>query len=218
MFTLACGKQLTNPFPDALLKEGVSFWSNCLHKRTGLKTDECITPGQPFRLFLLSAFLKEMGDPDYDCLTTGQHSYVQGVHLGVEAPLPRVPAVFEERTHFRSYDDPGIISDKDKYSSAKEHGSELLLQFKEEIELGAMITMDEDDARKIYGDRFLIAALGAIEKGDGSFRVIHDGTHSVGVNPRIKILDQQRCPTAAELCVALRSLPSGRFTLAADIN
>ena len=126
--------------------------------------------------------------------------------------------MFEDRTHFRKYDDTGDIRDKEKYSAATDHDAELLAQFQEEIDLGAIIMMDEEEARKEFGADLLAAALGAIEKSDGSFRVIHDGTHGVGVNPRIKILDQQRCPTAAELRVALRELPAARFTLAADIK
>ena len=41
-----------------------------------------------------------------------------------------------------------------------------------------------------YGGEVCVAALGAIEKGDSSFRVIHDATHGVKVNPQIIQCDQ----------------------------
>ena len=36
----------------------------------------------------------------------------------------------------------------------------------------------------------LRAGLGALEKGDNAFGVIHDGAHGVGYNSRIKVRDQ----------------------------
>ena len=43
-----------------------------------------------------------------------------------------------------------------------------------------------------------IASLGALEKSDGSFRVIHDATHGLAVNAKIKVLDQVLSPTAID--------------------
>eukprot|EP00973_Karenia_brevis_P095085 12425596-Karenia_brevis.AAC.1 len=42
------------------------------------------------------------------------------------------------------------------------------------------------------------AAIGALEKGDSSFRVIHDATHGVHVNHEILVRDQVSYPTVAE--------------------
>ena len=53
--------------------------------------------------------------------------------------------------------------------------------------------------REEYGEDVCIAAIGAIEKSDSSFRIIHDGTHGVQVNPRIIQRDQVRNPGVAEL-------------------
>ncbi|CAE8623549.1 unnamed protein product [Polarella glacialis] len=63
----------------------------------------------------------------------------------------------------------------------------------------------EVDARKEYGSNLLIAPIGAIEKADASFRVIHDGTHKVQVNPRIRARDQHKCPGTGELKTVMRS-------------
>eukprot|EP00973_Karenia_brevis_P078328 10876185-Karenia_brevis.AAC.1 len=43
-----------------------------------------------------------------------------------------------------------------------------------------------------------MAAIGTLEKGDNTLRIIHDGTHGVRVNPRIKPKDQVRYPGIPE--------------------
>ena len=54
------------------------------------------------------------------------------------------------------------------------------------------------DARAEWGDKLAIAGLAAIAKGEDSWRVIHDGTHGVKVNPYIRVRDQTRNPSVAE--------------------
>ena len=49
----------------------------------------------------------------------------------------------------------------------------------------------------------MVAALGALEKDDDTFRVIHDGSHGVLVNHAIVPRDQVRVPSIAELRVIL---------------
>eukprot|EP00973_Karenia_brevis_P071320 9906156-Karenia_brevis.AAC.1 len=53
-------------------------------------------------------------------------------------------------------------------------------------------------AQEEYGDHLVMAALGALEKDDTTFRIIHDATHGVKVNPRIRPRDQVRYPAIAE--------------------
>ena len=55
-----------------------------------------------------------------------------------------------------------------------------------------------------YGINLVTAALGAIEKADVTFRVIHDTTHGVLVNPRIVQRDQVRSPGIGEARVIMR--------------
>ncbi len=69
------------------------------------------------------------------------------------------------------------------------------------------------EASEVWGSRLVVAGLAAIEKGDSSFRVTHDGTHGVWVNPRIVARGQIRSPGIAEARVALQL--SRRFTGAA---
>ena len=79
------------------------------------------------------------------------------------------------------------------------------------------------DARRLYGDKLAIAALGAIEKvpGGGEYRVIHDGSHGVLVNPRIRVRDQLRFPAHGDIESVLSELCTeggGHFQLLYDIR
>ena len=64
----------------------------------------------------------------------------------------------------------------------------------------------------------MLASLGAIEKQDGTYRVIHDGTHGVGVNSAIRMRDQVRSPTAGDVRTAMRVLQHAHFGLTGDVS
>ncbi|CAE8672430.1 unnamed protein product [Polarella glacialis] len=130
----------------------------------------------------------------------------KGVTLGILGKLPRVPAVFDKKEHWRKYpEEGGEPGDGDNYVSARDNLDSIKEQFEEERALGAMREVLEVDARREYGSNLLIAPIGAIEKADASFRVIHDGTHKVQVNPRIRARDQHKCPGTGELKTVMRS-------------
>lgn len=87
----------------------------------------------------------------------------------------------------------------------------------EESKLGAMVEMRWEEARERFPD-LVVASLGAIEKKDGSYRVIHDGTHGIKVNSRIRVRDQLRNPTAGDLRTLLQVLPGAFFALTGDVK
>ena len=60
----------------------------------------------------------------------------------------------------------------------KKHAREVQEQFEKEAALGAMCEMEQNDADKELEqlDGVMLASLGAIEKKDGTYRVIHDAT------------------------------------------
>ena len=80
-----------------------------------------------------------------------------------------------------------------------------------------MVEVPLEDAKRKFGDRLALASLGAISKKDGSVRVIHDGTHGVGVNQAIVVRDQLRTPTAGDLQTVLQVLPGAWFGLTGDV-
>ena len=116
---------------------------------------------------------------------------------------PRVPAVFERKTKWRKSPEErfaeGCDRDRENYLSAKEHAQRVQQQFLKEAEEEAMIEMPVLHSRALYGADLSVASLGAIEKKDGTYRVVHDGTHGVNVNCAIKLRDQLRNPTAGDL-------------------
>ena len=62
-----------------------------------------------------------------------------------------------------------------------------------------MVEMPVEEARKHYGDKLVLVSLGAIKRKDGTYPVIHDGTHGVGVNSAMKMRDQVRSKTASDV-------------------
>ena len=73
-------------------------------------------PFQPLFLSAIGQTLKEMGDPDWKIVASRAHSYASGVRLGVGVKLPRTPAVFKKKTHWRRYDESEIkVRDQIEY-------------------------------------------------------------------------------------------------------
>jgi hypothetical protein len=64
--------------------------------------------------------------------------------------------------------------------------------------MGMMFEMDLQVAKDSFPNLH-IAAQGAIQKGDDSWRVLHDGTHGVRINNSISLHDRTRMPTASDI-------------------
>eukprot|EP00435_Cladocopium_sp_Y103_P057979 s1782_g20.t1 len=220
LYRLALANCKAPPFRAEVLEEAKEIWLDRLERLTGRsKVDlEMIEERQPFMLAALHAHLEVIKDPDVEAFADRPGSFRRGVAIGVEGPLPRVPGVFEEKEEWKKYDQVPFPCDKENYSSAKDNAPAIQQQFRLEEARGAMVEMEEEEARARYGDRLRIAALAAQEKSDQSFRVVHDATHNVGVNDKIKVLDQLRYPGPSEIRRAMEVLHPVSFVLAADIS
>ncbi|CAE8676182.1 unnamed protein product, partial [Polarella glacialis] len=206
LFQLACNQFTSSPFEEALLLEGIETLVSLLRKHGAAGASADVPPGQPVRLPALENFLQLCGDPDFRVFHSSSRSFSKGVTLGILGKLPRVPAVFDKKERWRKYpEEEGEPGDGDNYVSARDNLDSIKKQFEEERALGAMREVLEVEARKEYGSNLLIAPIGAIEKADASFRVIHDGTHKVKNNPRIRARDQHKCPGTGELKTVMRS-------------
>ena len=180
-------------------------------------SEDVVATGQVFHLPLMAGLLRAFGDPDW--------SFVQGlgegVPLGVDEGLPRTPAVFEEKGKWRLSDDAGPGSDSsDNYKSVAPHIDRVRALFREEAAMGWMVELPEDEARVRYKDRLAIAALGVVEECD-KIRVVHDGSHKVHVNHRIRVKDQIRCPGAGELRTLIQermALGAKSFAILGDVS
>jgi hypothetical protein len=109
--------------------------------------------------------------------------------------MPRVPAVFVRRKKLKRYDGDLELGDPksmDNYKSATAILGQIKEQFAEEEKEHMMSRWTPEQAKKRWGDELVIAAQGALEKSDTSFRIIHDATHGVMVNPRILVRDLLR--------------------------
>ncbi|CAE7247487.1 unnamed protein product [Symbiodinium natans] len=175
---------------------------------------------QPFLLHLLSQSLKLLGDPDWACLSQGEECFAMGVPLGDEVPLPRTPQVYRERVKERTLDVTPFQQIMNNYESAELSADKLEEHFAAEERAGRMIPSTEPALRAEYGDTLLVASMGALLKPNGDIRPLHDGTHGIGLNNRIKILDRLEMPGPDEILetVALgQESKEAVFCISADI-
>ena len=207
VYALACSHFKASPFTDDLLGEARAFWFRVLAEEGGVPVEELelMPEYQPFYLRALAETLRIFGDPDWRVFWESKESFAKGVPVGVDVRLPRTPAVFERKRRWRRYDDSEPVLEKENYKSILGNEAQIRAQFEEEKALGMMFDVPDRTAHEQYpGDRLRVAAQGALEKGDNSFRVIHDGTHGVRVNNAIKPRDQVRMPTAGDIRAVLR--------------
>eukprot|EP00971_Amphidinium_carterae_P245977 4885613-Amphidinium_carterae.1 len=107
------------------------------------------------------------------------------------------------------------------YKSAVGKESEMEEQFKSEERDGMMFRLSRAEAVQRYGSRLRIAAQGAIAKDDGSIRVVHDGTHGVGLNQDVVVRDQLAVPRPEDLRAVLvlaSNVPGATVALKADVS
>ena len=108
------------------------------------------------------------------------------------------------------------------YSSVEEHVEFARAKFEEDVEEGLMLKMSLGDFKAKYGEHRAIAALAVIVEDElvGKKRMIHDATHRVRVNHRIRCRDKIRALGAREKKQLLREMMEARevaFSVVGDI-
>ena len=108
------------------------------------------------------------------------------------------------------------------YSSVEEHVEFARAKFEEDIAEGLMLNMSLRDFKAKYGEHRAIAALAVIVEDEsvGKKRMIHNATHGVSVNHRIRCRDKIRAPGAREKKQLLREMMEARqvaFSVVGDI-
>ena len=179
------------------------------------------SPGQPFRLDLMKGILAMAGDGDYEFLEEAK----EGFTVGVKYPMPRTPAAFERQVEWALQDDPtgGYALEKANYPSAGEHEEHLRAHLEDEVEEGLVEKMDRETFRGTFGDDRAISALAVLVEDEvtGKKRVIHDASHEVRVNHRIKCQDKLRMPGGREKRFLLAQFEEERavvFSLIGDFG
>ena len=201
-FKLACGKCSESPFSPDIIQQGRRLLAESVALQSTFSVDELlqVQEFQPFLLRLIGESLRLMEDPDWRVyFKSGREHFWDGVSVGPGAKMPRTPAVFERKVKYRKYDESEFSSDMQNYKSAAgpEMAKVLEEQFAEEEKLGMMFRISLSEAQLQYAN-LRIAAQGAIEKSDDSWRVLHDATHGVRLNNDTTIRDQIRMPSAGD--------------------
>ena len=236
--TMASNKVSECPFPaDATQRIQSKLRAHLAHSGLPLGHVAGDLP-QPVSVRLLGAALKDAGDPDWSIFGTAGPAggYAQGVRIGVGVSLPRTPAVFPPKTRWalptQALDDPAVDSPahggvwNENYPSALEFKDIVRQQLEEMRGRDQVLALSEAEAKQQYGDRLVVASLGAIvkstdEDGKPELRLLQDATNNVPVNSVIKVRDLVRTPIGADLKRYQRAQAAaggGLFGLVADIK
>eukprot|EP00913_Durusdinium_trenchii_P020480 g19239.t1 len=131
-----------------------------------------------------------------------------------EQPAQKTPSIFEEQVKWNLEGEVGsdAVLQKENYSSAAEHERYLVEHLEQEVSEGLMIKMKESEFIEAFGENRAVAALAVLVEDEltGKKRVIHDGTHGVMVNHRIKCRDKVRMPGPREKRALLEEYEAGR--------
>ena len=228
---LAAGRQMSSPFPEALVDNLRS--TLCAQLKSG-GFDPSPRQGdgaQEIQVRLVQALMQACEDPDAAIMD----AYATGVRLGVDYRMPRAKGVFFPKARWamkeQSLLDAQGLTAWEGSCAVPNHpsGVEHIAWVRKHLRSLADSSppqgffLSDAAAREQFGERLAVAAVGTVHKGwNGSeelFRLIHDATHGVGVNQRIKVRDVDDAPTAKDLKLiravqARRRVPT--FGLAAD--
>ncbi len=170
----------------------------------------------------IGELLHVAGDPDWRVYSGGRRNFGEGVPLGYREPLPRTPAVFRRKVKWRQYDDDKLQwQQTGNYGQTDERRKAIHAQFEAERSLGMMTEKPLAAARIEFGQRLRIASLGSLAKSDESYRVLHDGTHRVLINPEVRPRDQIEVPGIGQekfIMGDLAARGSSAFSLVADVE
>ena len=180
-----------------------------------------IPEGQPLRLRLLRAILKSADNPDRDYLRRAE----EGLPLGILEGLPRTPHVFEEQTSWRldkNSWEPALAW-VPNYASIEDHKDFVRAKFEEDVQEDLMEKMTLGEFKARFGENRAIASLAVIVEDEekDKKRIIHDATHGVRVNHRIRCRDKIRAPGAREKKQILRELQANKeiaYSVVGDIS
>ena len=99
----------------------------------------------------MAALAQGFGNPDREVLVSGTDSYLTGVPLGVDRPLPRTPAVYERKKSWRECEEqqaPPVS--KSNYVSCTNNVEVIRQQFEDERAAGFMRTATREELVREY--------------------------------------------------------------------
>ena len=221
---LALGRFKQSPFTKEDLDRLRQSWFGCIEAAMGAKQQalDSVPESQPFYLHALALTARLLQDPDWEVIENVQDSYASGVSLGYDEPAPHIPQVYEPKCRSRKLDESEEEWLRQNYESANQSSEQLEQKFREEELLNRMFPSTLPVLRERFGpDRVRIASLGAILKEDGTARPLHDATHGVHVNTRIRLLNQQANPGPSEVVHMVRAAQECKeacFAISGDVS
>ena len=160
-------------------------------------------------------------DPDRDFLRRAE----EGLPLGILEGLPRTPHVFEEQTSWRLDKDSWepALAWVPNHASIEDHKDFVRAKFEEDVQEDLMEKMTLGEFKARFGENRAIASLAVIVEDEekDKKRIIHDATHGVRVNDRIRCRDKIRAPGAREKQQILRELQANKeiaYSVVGDIS
>ena len=204
-----CVTPKTDVFPQELLLQGRDLLKTWISAQCSDfdSSERDVAEGQPFTLGIIFHMLREMKDPDYEIF----NKFKTGVSAGIASPLPRNPVLYEEQVAWRLPELASEISEAENYGSLEEHKALVATLFEEEKAEGMMDCAVPSIFFERFKGRHAISSMAAIlEKGGTKLRVLHDGTHTVHINNRIRCRDKLRSPGVAEKHTQFRARRKNR--------
>ena len=155
-----------------------------LERKTGDREDV------PIDKRYLDLLLRAAGDPE-----VGLGEYAQGIRVGPGVRMPRLPALYKQKKHWRipeqsdpldyleSPQDEGV-NWRRNYFSLDQWKDKALEVLHDQATRGQVSILLEPEAKRRYPN-LVVASLGAIRKdkpnGEVTARVLFDGTHGLSV-------------------------------------
>ena len=164
--SLACNKVDADPLKGADIKAAAAITK--LVETEGFRRDgKANHQACSIDFELLGELARRMDDPDYRMCELMS----EGVPIGWQQRLPRTPAIYDRKTRWRSHvgeegDNQGW---KANCRSAVEHRGEIEKTFLEQEAEKLMVPIKFKDAKRTYGNRLRVAALGHWSRPQASF-------------------------------------------------
>lgn len=157
---LAAGKLGGSPFGGEIygFRERLDLWLSEEGLEPARQTGDRPTEVNFRRLKSVAAAL---GDEDFEFLGP---LAAEGVPLGVDEQTPRTPAVYDEKEKWTVEQTDEEFHDvlAENYVSAEENAGDIARQVSEEVQKGTILKLSEEEAKKRFGGRLAVAALGAV--------------------------------------------------------
>ena len=178
----------------------------------------------------LELLLAANHDPD---LSIG--SFVAGVRVGPGVRLPRLPALCKAKKRWSLPEQSDPVAHLEEvqatdqtwrrnYPAVATLSAEVTEVLEDHASRGQVLKLTECEAKSRYPG-LVVASLGGNKKekpgGVITARVLHDGKNGISLNRRIRLRDQERCPSASDIKRVMREkarICERSFALTADVK